>query len=156
MCKSSRESRDDDWQHVKSRTTHAPKPNLRAEALRNRMCDSIETQKPCRHGACCRFAHSVSELVFSSCLFGTSCRNVKYQDNGVYTIVSGKTCNRSHPSETNASVCKRIGIKVDPVLKPSPVLKPDETIIRVPKEFAMQAMELAIKSGKKNILLEII
>jgi hypothetical protein len=32
----------------------------------------------------------------------------------------------------------------------------EETVLRVPKEFAMQAMEIAIKSGRKNIRLEIV
>ena len=144
----------------------APK-SLDNKLLRTRMCDSVDSRNPCKHGTSCRFAHSASELVFASCLFGASCRHVKYQANGVYTIVWGKTCNRLHPGETNASICGRIGIKVDPapvVLKPAPVvLKPEsivltqeETLLRVPKELAMQAMELAMKSGKTNIRLEII
>ena len=31
----------------------------------------------------------------------------------------------------------------------------DETVLTVPKELALQAMELAMKSGKKNIRVEI-
>ena len=111
----------------------APK-SLDNKLLRTRMCDSVDSRNPCKHGTSCRFAHSASELVFASCLFGASCRHVKYQANGVYTIVWGKTCNRLHPGETNASICGRIGIKVDPapvVLKPTPVvLKPTPVVLK--------------------------
>ena len=111
----------------------APK-SLDNKLLRTRMCDSVDSRNPCKHGTSCRFAHSASELVFASCLFGASCRHVKYQANGVYTIVWGKTCNRLHPGETNASICGRIGIKVDPapvVLKPAPVvLKPTPVVLK--------------------------
>ena len=66
---------DDDWQ-VSNETSTKAKSSCRS---------STQSDKPSSHCACFRFAHSVSELV-------TSCRNVEYQANGVYTIVSGKTC----------------------------------------------------------------
>ena len=151
--------------------------------LRTRMCESVAAQKACRHGDSCRFAHNISELVFAQCLFGESCRHVEYQANGVYTSVWGKTCKRLHPGETNASICERSGLKSSPVVlkaekaTPAPtapvvlkampeetapvVLKaekamPEETVLRVPRELAMQAMELAMRSGKTNIRVEII
>ena len=195
-------------------TTLATKPVVKApEAkkvdstfLNTRMCDSVATKKPCRHGDKCRFAHSFSELVFPNCLFGESCRHVEYH-NGVYYNISGRTCDRLHPGETNASVCVRSGLvkqaPVVPMVKQAPPLLPavpmvkqapvapavkqvpvapvvkqekkvtfedeplfkmptpaalieEETVIRVPKEFVIQAMELAMKSGKTNIRVEIV
>ena len=154
--------------------------------VRTRMCDSVSTGNSCRHGASCNFAHTLSELVFPSCLFGRTCRHVQYQGNGVYTIVRGMTCNRLHPDETNASICERVHptpvvkpvmlkpvmlkpvmlksepvvlkpVMLKPVVKSEPVLlTQEETIIKVPKELAMQAIELAMKSGKTNIRVEII
>ena len=138
--------------------------------LRTRLCDSVANQKACRHGVSCRFAHNIDELVFANCLFGTSCRHVKSQGNGVYTSVFGKACNRLHPGETNASVCARSEIKVVPpkstpnFRKPTPVVvstpkqisKSTPTVLRVPIEMAVLAMEFATKSGKTNIRIEII
>ena len=132
--------------------------------LRSQMCDSVSAKKACRHGSSCRFAHSISELVFPSCLFGESCKHVEYQCDGVYNNVRGKSCNRIHPYETKASICSRSEIKVDsaPLVKPEPlmttvpVVLTQETVLRVPKEFVIQAMELAMKSGKTNIRVEIV
>jgi hypothetical protein len=154
--------------------TLANSKSVDSTLLRTRMCDSVETKKPCRHGTSCRFAHSISELVFAKCLFGESCRHVEYQNKGVYNNVWGKSCNRLHPYETNASICVRSGlVKQAPVVKHELLVKPaapvvnqapvvpvlltqEETVLRVPKELVVQAMELAIKSGKTNIRVEII
>jgi hypothetical protein len=54
--------------------------------------------------------------------------------------------------QDNLAVRKRIA-----ALEPTPVvLTQEETVIRVPKELVIQAMELAMKSGKINIRVEII
>jgi hypothetical protein len=133
---------------------------------RTRMCESVDAKTTCRHGSSCRFAHSFSELVFATCLFGESCKHVEYTGDGVYKNVWGKSCNRLHPYETKASICSRSDIKVvsAPLVKPAPLVTPsppvtstpEETVIRVPKEFVIQAMELAMKSGKTNIRVEIV
>jgi len=138
--------------------------------LRTQMCDSVASQKACRHGASCRFAHNVDELVFANCLFGATCRHVKSHGNGVYTSVFGQTCNRLHPEETNASVCARSEIKIGPtkstpnfhkqktvfVSAPTQFISKEPTILRVPIEMALLAMESATKFGKTNIRIEII
>ena len=128
-------------------TLAAPK-SLDNKLLCTRMCDSVASRKPCKHGASCRFAHSESELVFASCLFGTSCRYVEYQANGVYTIVWGKTCNRLHPGETNASICGRIGIKVYPapiVLKPAPIVLKPAPIVLKPESIVLKPAPVVLK-----------
>ena len=67
-------------------------------------------------------------------------------------------------------------ISMDPIIKPTPVPttvptpvptpiptpiptpppQSEETVLRVPKEMFMQAMEMAMASGKKNIRVEIV
>ena len=82
-----------------------------------------------------------------------------------------------HPGETKASVCNRLSIKTDKSIsmpiktQPSsdqdkakfrsvgteePCRHEEEIAIRVPKELALQAMEIAMKSGKTNIRIEIV
>ena len=143
------------------------------------MCRSVGSNEPCRHGNNCRFAHDTSELLFLYCSFGLDCRNVDRQSSGVYKNKAGKTCNHVHPGETKASVCNRAGItsfvpkdmsstssnthqtktvysssvKTD---KPCGSSHEEEILIRVPKELALQAMEIAMKSGKTNIRIEIV
>ena len=161
------------WQEVKK------PPAKKSVALLNpthkractQMCRSVGTNEPCRHGNNCRFAHDTSELVFLYCSFGLGCRNVDRQSSGVYKNKAGKTCNHVHPGETKASVCNRAGITyVLPKDTPSTSLSStkkssekdqtktdeDEIVIRVPKELALQAMEIAMKAGKTNIRIEIV
>jgi len=168
------------WQEVKK------PPAKKSVALLNpthkgactRMCRSVGSNEPCMHGNNCRFAHDTSELVFLYCSFGLGCRNVDRQSSGVYKNKAGKTCNHMHPAETKASVCNRAGItyvvpkdmpstsstahqtktlcnsvKTD---KPCSSSHEEEILIRVPKELALQAMEIAMKSGKTNIRIEIV
>jgi hypothetical protein len=160
------------WQEVKKppakKSVALPAHNLAC----TQMCRSVGTNEPCRHGNNCRFAHDTSELVFFYCSFGVGCRNVDRQPSGVYKNKTGKTCNHLHPGETKASVCNRVGIKTDKKIsmpiKTQPsndqdktmcsrsVRTEDEIVIRVPKELALQAMEIAMKSGKTNIRIEIV
>ena len=93
-------------------------------------------------------------------------------------------CDRLHPNETIQNFCIRTGLSTpQPKITPNDIEMPTlseaygkkesrsvitkvesqpiveqekETVLRVPKELAVQAMELAIKSGKKNIKVEII
>jgi len=61
------------------------------------------------------------------------------------------------PSRTWQTPAQKINLNPDPVKINPPSVKEteDETVLTVPKELAMQAMELAMKSGKKNIRVEI-
>ena len=169
------------WQEVKKppakKSVALPNPTHKRACTQ--MCRSVGTNEPCRHGNNCRFAHDTSELVFLYCSFGLGCRNVDRQLSGVYKNKAGKTCNHMHPGETKASVCNRAGItyvvpndmsstssnthhtktvcsssvKTD---KPCGSSHEEEILIRVPKELALQAMEIAMKSGKTNIRIEIV
>jgi len=169
------------WQEVKKppakKSVALPNPTHKRACTQ--MCRSVGTNEPCRHGNNCRFAHDTSELVFLYCSFGLGCMNVDRQSSGVYKNKAGKTCNHMHPGETKASVCNRAGItsfvpkdmsstssnthqtktvcsssvKTD---KPCGSSHEEEILIRVPKELALQAMEIAMKSGKTNIRIEIV
>ena len=159
------------WQEVKKPTAKKSVALPNTIHKRAQMCRSVGSNEPCRHGNNCRFAHDISELVFLYCSFGLDCRNVDRQSSGVYKNKAGKTCNHLHPGETKASVCNRAGItyflpKDTPSTSLSSTKKSsekdqtktdeDEIVIRVPKELALQAMEIAMKSGKTNIRIEIV
>jgi hypothetical protein len=171
------------WQEVKKTPVkkRVALPNPAHKVACTQMCRSVETNEPCRHGNNCRFAHDTSELVFLYCSFGLGCRNVDRQSSGVYKNKTGKTCNHMHPGETKTSVFNRAGIKTDKSISmptaPSNTIKThqmsdqdktktvcrsvkssheEETVIRVPKELALQAMEIAMKSGKTKIRIEIV
>ncbi len=190
------EESKDVWQEVKK---HSAKksvalPNPTHKLACTRMCRSVETNEPCRHGNNCRFAHHISELVFLYCSFGLGCRNVEHQSSGVYKNKPGKICNHMHPGETKESMCNRVGItdirpksismstKTNPSVytakpintlqsndkdktkivetkimnEPCTSFHEDEIVIRVPKDLALQAMEIAMKSGKTKIRIEIV
>ena len=138
-----------------------------------RMCNSVNTGRKCPHGNTCRFAHNEQELVKVLCIFGKNCRFVKQQEEGIYISVKGKYCNRMHPGETNESILARTERPLPTtklahkVITPTPLQiawqkqtlpleQKAKTLLRVPKELALQAMELTIKLGKTNISLEFI
>ena len=100
---------DSEWTEVKKKNKQRVQTN---EDKRNRMCNSISTGEPCKHGENCCFAHNWDELVVSECRFGSECKHVKKQSEGVYTVVEGKYCKYKHPKETNDSVCVRFGMPV--------------------------------------------
>ena len=75
--------------------------------VRTQMCFWVLNGKKCPHRLC-RFAHDKDELVYSDCLFGSNCLNVRLESEGVYSAVQGKFCNRKHPGETKASVSARV------------------------------------------------
>ena len=197
-----------------------------------RLCNSVGTGMPCRHGSKCNFAHSTDELVIGKCFFGSMCRYVKQQVNGVYLSV-GKDCINIHPGESEDSFYTRTKLprplsKSKKVLTPKIISMPTvseaygkcsetvqnntmfktpvktssniripeapkkviqksiidsntkniarsldfenidntidnqvksvntETVLRVPREFALQAMDIAIKAGNTKIRIEII
>ena len=102
--------------------------------IKSRMCNSVGTGKQCVHKSNCRFAHSISELEFSICSFGSECFKVKKQSNGIYTNcgVQRKYCDRKHPDETKENVCVRMGLlrfkQIPPVKKESIFIKTDLSV----------------------------
>lgn len=199
--------------HVRSQAldTLADQKKLREAKKYTKLCDSVTSGKPCRHGERCRFAHSIEQLTVSPCFFEEKCRHVKNVGGMIHNIDGRPCCRHIHPGETKDHFLKRTGVQlptppaptspptssqptrrglgrppknqskpreVEPkkrkmiqsktsevYQKPQPVyVKPVEikeemceTLIQVSnEEMATQAMELAIKSGVKNVRVEII
>ena len=180
---------DSEWTEVKKKNKPRVQMDIeykfvRNNFVRNKMCKSVATNNPCEHGENCRFAHNYDELVLSDCIFGTECKHVKRQSEGVYLLLEGKYCNHKHPGETKASICARFGIPIcDAPKEEVPIdIKPkqlrsivkesvkaivstpmpteddndEEVVIRVQKELAVQALEFVVKAGKNNIRVELI
>ena len=207
----------------------ADKEKLGNALAKTRMCNSIDKNEVCTHGDSCRFAHNLSELKISNCLFGDKCHFIKMSD-GKLQNNGSKICNHKHPQESTENFMSRVGLDrykkskqtllpptqtrqqaqfvppppptqaqcvpppptqaqfVPPpptqaqfVPPPPPtqahfVPQPPPTqahfvppsspsnqtsteqilIIRVPKELASQALEIAMKNGRMNIQVEII
>lgn len=66
------------------------------ENMKTRVCKSIKSNTPCRHGHRCRFAHRPSELRFNQCRFGERCRH-------------GARCFNKHSNETIEAYYLRLG-----------------------------------------------
>jgi hypothetical protein len=165
--------------------TNVEQINVEHKNARTRMCNSVCTSEPCKHSENCRFAHTWDELIVLDCHFGSDCKYVQKQTEGVYTVVKGKYCNYKHPKETKESICVRFGmppkvnsseiidlkpklprsimkehvkpVSFDTVKEITPNLqKTEEVVIRVQKELAVQALEILVKSGKNKIKVEFI
>jgi len=189
----------------------ADKEKLGNALAKTRMCNSIDKNEVCTHGDSCRFAHNLSELKISNCLFGDKCHFIKMSD-GKLQNNGSKICNHKHPQESTENFMSRVGLdrykkSKQTLLPPHPptqaqfvppppptqaqfvppppptqaqfvppppptqaqfVPPPPPTqaqfvppteqilIIRVPKELASQALEIAMKNGRMNIQVEII
>jgi hypothetical protein len=143
VVEASKELPGEGWTQVKRRTPTKPSPVKAPPTKPVRLCESVVKGIPCRHGANCRFSHSTQAPpapvkyvpppkpktvpVCESVALGIPCRH-------------GARCRFAHPT---------------PVTPPKPVVE-EETVVRVPKEMFLQAMEMAMKSGKTNIRVEII
>jgi hypothetical protein len=82
------------------------KPSDSQSVSNTRMCSSIVAKKKCKHGAKCRFAHSIDQLEISECSFGARCKHVGRQGN-VYVNKSERACQYMHPGETKKDVFER-------------------------------------------------
>ena len=104
----------DGWKTVgdrqKAKNILSDKVEISKALTKTKLCDSIRKNVECRHGANCRFAHSVEELVLSPCLFGKKCRFVAYTDS-VYANCSEKKCMHQHPEEELENYYIRTGLK---------------------------------------------
>jgi hypothetical protein len=195
-----------DTKRVEAYELLANKEKLEMALAKTRMCNSIDKKEECKHGDQCRFAHNLSELKISNCLFEDNCRFVKMSD-GKLRNNGTKICNHKHPQESKEDFMSRVGLDrynkskeslltrpqqqfVPPTqpqffqppqqqLVPQPPTQPQFVppsptqpqqndsvttqtstdqilIIRVPKELAAQALEIAMKSGRTHIQVEII
>jgi len=87
-----------------------PKPTQNKYTM---MCKSITNPAlgKCPHGAKCRFAHRLDQLVQTECAFGLKCRFTKQVKPGVFCNHQNKVCTYWHPEETVNSYAVRIGLK---------------------------------------------
>jgi len=69
---------------------------------KSQMCSSVESGDKCKHGAKCRFAHTIYELTPMECFFGNKCQ---------FIVSSKKKCMCIHSVENKEEYCKRVGIK---------------------------------------------
>lgn len=162
----------------------ADKEKLALSLVRSRMCISVDKNEKCQQGDNCRFAHSLDELKVSDCLFEQRCRFVR-MSNGELINNGTKVCLHKHPHENTNTFMRRTGLdkykctsqvssssnekyissKIE--TKSSKTFIDESTIdkqistnqmlvIRVPKELACQALEIAMKSGNKRIQIDIV
>ena len=82
---------------------------IRDKRSLTKMCISVGSGKPCRHGDC-RFAHNIKELKMGECFFGEKCNHVYFR-NGKYENVGNKNCRNMHPNETVSNFDSRTQIK---------------------------------------------
>lgn len=77
---------------------------------KTKMCDSVSSGNPCRHGENCRYAHSVNELNILECQHGENCLFV-CNKKGTFYNSQGKFCKFIHPCESRENYFARNGIK---------------------------------------------
>ena len=157
----------DGWKTVgerqKVKNILSDKVEISKALTKTKLCDSIRKGVDCRHGANCRFAHSVEELVVSPCLFGQKCRFVSHSDK-VYANCSEKKCMHQHPEEELENYYIRTGLKQRAAATEEemdnayaefcspPVAKPVEFKKFEPKKFEFKKFENVQNKPKKIIL----
>ena len=145
---------------TKNNTSQDSKPNY------TKMCNFIIKGIECKHGKNCKFAHNFNELKLQDCKFGNSCKFI-YNKNGKIMNKNSdeRICMRIHNNESREDYLIRTKLQIQLTKEvpkvitkevPKVITKNEETILKVPQNIAVQAMELAIKSGNKNIRVEII
>ena len=106
------------------RASLVDKEGMQSRLTKTRMCNSVGSGKPCRHGSRCRYAHSTDELRVGECFFKDACRHVRKTATG-YSNCRHRRCSFLHPGESMQCYCGRLGLKYTqkPVVK-KPVAKP--------------------------------
>lgn len=131
---------------------------------RTKMCNSVKMGIPCKYGSKCNFAHSVDELTIPNCFFGTCCRFVCHETNNTYSNTNDKICKFLHPGETKQTYNIRCGLVKKPPVVPKPKLARRETYvddlpkhrtITVPKELALETVQLLNESGIESYTLKV-
>ena len=93
------------------------KIKIQTELKFTKLCKFFKENKECPHQDNCRFAHSLSQLKVSNCLFNDKCRLVKIENNKLCNVSKTKVCEHLHEGkETIENYCLRISIfdsKVD-------------------------------------------
>lgn len=123
---------------------------LENKLYRTKLCDSIKNGVKCRHGINCRFAHTQDELEIPICCIGEKCRYVRFMQT-CWVNIGEKVCKFRHPNETKANFNVRTGIIPPPVLTP-PSSQP--IVMRVPFHMIQSAMEMVLRNGSMNVVIE--
>jgi hypothetical protein len=111
---------------------------------KSKMCSSFGTNKPCRHGGNCRFAHTVDELSPSECFFGTDCKFLHCPE---------RLCVFIHEQETKIQYCQRLGIKIP--RKSTPVTTKVKTEVVTQPRVLITKLERSAWQIPLNIVSEI-
>ena len=166
---------------ISSHSANAEK--LVVSLVKSRMCISVDKNEKCQNGDNCRFAHSLDDLRISDCLFEQRCRFVR-MSNGELINNGEKVCLHKHPHENTNTFMRRTGLdrykctnqvslsntdsSKELVTHSSNKIEPPSSktfidastkqilVIRVPKELACQALEIAMKSGNTHIQIDIV
>ena len=83
---------------------------IQGELQFTKLCKFIKEKQQCPHKDNCRFAHNVSQLRVSKCLFEDKCRLVKYENGVMSNISKTKICEHLHIGENTDDYYIRIGI----------------------------------------------
>jgi len=85
-------------------------PEMMPDRLRyTRLCNSVMSNKVCRHGSNCRFAHTPNQLRKKPCPFGVGCHFVQRTLSEEWGNVPGyKICDKLHPGETDHNFNDRV------------------------------------------------
>jgi hypothetical protein len=80
---------------------------------KTRLCKSVILggSGKCPHGNTCKFAHSISQLKITSCVFGDKCNFVKKEGES-WENTKLRICHFGHPGEDQEALCKRTGTVV--------------------------------------------
>ena len=103
----------------------ADKEKLASSLAKTRMCNSVDKNEQCVHGDSCRFAHNLTELKISTCIFEDRCRFVRMWNGKLYNN-GDKICNHKHTQENTEDFMSRVGLdrynkqKSKETLLPSP------------------------------------
>lgn len=87
------------------------KVKIQTELKFTKLCNFFKENKECPHKDNCRFAHSLSDLKVSNCLFNDKCRLVKVENNKLCNVSKTKVCEHLHEGkETIDNYYLRISI----------------------------------------------
>ena len=111
---------------------------------KTKACDNVEKNGHCHRGNNCDYAHTLGELVYQPCGFGSNC----FRRNRSNLRPGQKICTFKHPSETIQEHHNRIGTSIPRL--PTGVERPIERPIERPVERQIERPE-----PSNEIMLEI-
>ena len=136
------------------------RPTRTKERKRYYMCPSVRKGERCRWGQECNKVHNIYELTIERC-FHRRCERIMRLEDGTYINPDReKICRYIHDGERQDAYLNRLGMSA---LIPRSGLgetrqefRGGETVLRVPRDMAQQAMDMAMRNGDRNIKIEIV